>query len=78
VRTSRSLTRLTGLGVAAPGGAQQIAIDIHGNQSVSTTWLEPSDKRVTIQTEVPGSSNLAEQVMVNGLLYVSVRSTHVP
>ena len=75
VVTSRNYTRLTGLGTGDPQTGtphgETISEDIHGNRTITTTWLEPAAQRVTVQTQVPGSSNVAERVMVNGILYSS-------
>ena len=74
VSTNRS--RLTGLSDSGLT-AETVAIDIHGNQMVSTETIDRDAKTVTRTTNYPDSTIDAVSVATNGLLTASTSKTGV-
>jgi RHS repeat-associated protein len=72
---STSRTRLTGLG----GGllAEQVSIDLQGNETRTTVSIDPSSRTETRRTNVPDSSQDAVAVSVDGRLTSSTSPTGV-
>jgi RHS repeat-associated protein len=73
-------TRLTGLGSNEERGTknqEQISIDLLGNQTLSSTFVDPATRTVTQTTTYPDSTNAATQVTVNGLTQYSISQTGV-
>lgn len=73
--TTNSVTRekLTGLS----GGTRSVVsvVDVNGNETITTTIVDPSNKKVTQTVDVPDSSSNVVTVAVNGLVQSQTSKT---